>query len=773
MLKFGIGQAVRRVEDRRFLTGHGRYTDDISFEGQLHVAFVRSPHATARILAVDTTDAAAAEGVVAVFTGADLDADGIGGVPAVARVKNADGSGMQAPKRPAIASDAVHFAGEAVAMVVATDPVAARDAAELVVVDYDERPAVVDPLKAVEADAVVVHDGAPSNLCFDWRQGKAADVDAAMAAAHQVVEIDIVNNRVSANPLEPRAVNATIDAETGQTVVYTNGQGVHGLRGILADAVFKVPADEFRVVMPDVGGGFGMKIFLYPEHVAVVYAARKLRRPVKWTGDRSESLLTDAHGRDLRTHARLGLDADGRFTAFEVSTVANLGAYASQFGAMIPTSAAAGLATTVYAIPVAALHVKGVFTNTAPVDAYRGAGRPEANYLIERLIDTAARATGRSPAELRRINYIPTTAMPYTNAMGTTYDCGDFALMQSRALEAADMAGFAERRRQSAAKGRLRGIGMASYIEWTQGNPKEEVRIRFEADGSATVLVGTQSNGQGHETSFAQVAAELLGMPFDKVRVMMGDTAQVRTGGGTGGSRSLQMAGSAIRLASEAVVERARSIAAEKLEAAAQDLVFEDGRFTVAGTDLGIDMEAVAKIALDAGAPLDESRTFDRPAPTFPNGCHVAEVEIDPETGRVEPVRYVVADDFGKVVNPMIVMGQVQGGVAQGLGQALMEHAVYDDDSGQLLTGSFMDYGMPRAEDMIFLDIRLYEDLPTASSGLGSKGCGEAGTIGACPAIMNAINDALIAAGADEIDMPATPARVWAALGAARRTAAA
>ncbi|MEN2979712.1 xanthine dehydrogenase family protein molybdopterin-binding subunit [Tistrella bauzanensis] len=773
MLKFGIGQSVRRVEDRRFLTGHGRYTDDIVLDGQLYASFVRSPYASARINAVDVADARAADGVVAVFTGADLDADGIGGVPAVARVKNADGTPMQAPKRPAIASDAVHFAGEAVAMVIATDPVLARDAAELVAVDYEERPVVVDPARALAGDTVAVHDGSPGNLCFDWRQGKAAEVDAAMAAAATVVEIDIVNNRVSANPIEPRAINAHIDAETGQTVVHTNGQGVHGMRGILADAVFKVPADEFRVVMPDVGGGFGMKIFLYPEHVAVTYAARKLRRPVKWTGDRSESLLTDAHGRDLRTHARMALDTDGRFTAFEVDTIANLGAYASQFGAMIPTSAAAGLATTVYDIPVASLHVRGVFTNTAPVDAYRGAGRPEANYLIERLVDAAARATGRTPEALRQINYIRPDAMPHTNAMGTTYDTGDFAEMQRRALAAADMAGFAERRRQSEARGLLRGIGLASYIEWTQGNPKEEARIRFEADGSATVLVGTQSNGQGHETAFAQVAAELTGMPFDKVRVVMGDTAEIRTGGGTGGSRSLQMAGSAIRLASEAVVERARGIAADRLEAASDDIRFEAGRFTVAGTDLGIGIEEVARIALDGGEPLDESRVFDRPAPTFPNGCHVAEVEIDPETGRVEPVRYTVADDFGKVVNPMIVKGQVQGGVAQGLGQALIEHAVYDDDSGQLMTGSFMDYGMPRADDMIFLDITLHEDMPTASSGLGSKGCGEAGTIGACPAIMNAINDALTRAGAPEIDMPATPARVWAVLTAARATAAA
>ncbi|HAE46873.1 MAG TPA: carbon monoxide dehydrogenase [Tistrella mobilis] len=769
-----IGRPLRRKEDARFLTGTGRYVADAAAElGAAHMRILRSPHGAALIRGIDTSTARALPGVLDVITGADLEKMGIGGLPCAWPVTSRDGTPMIHPPHPVLAVDRVLHVGDPLAAVVAETEAQADAAVEAIEVEYEPLPCQTDLATALAPGAARVRAELPHNRCFDWDLGDEAAVDSALAASPRVVTLDLIQNRVNASPMETRGTLGVYDRGHGDYTLWTSSQNPHSIRVTLSAATLKVPEEKLRVISPDVGGGFGMKIYHYSEEVLVLVAAKRTGRPVRWIASRLEAFQADTYARDHVTTVSLGLDEDGRFRAMKVHTLANMGAYLSTFAPSIPTFFYANPFPGPYALRDVYVHVEGVFTNTTPVDAYRGAGRPEANYLIERLIDTAARATGRSPAELRRINYIPATAMPYTNAMGTTYDCGDFALMQSRALEAADMAGFAERRRQSAAKGRLRGIGMASYIEWTQGNPKEEVRIRFEADGSATVLVGTQSNGQGHETSFAQVAAELLGMPFEKVQVVMGDTARVKTGGGTGGSRSLQMAGSAIRLASEAVVERARSIAAEKLEAAAEDLVFEDGRFTVAGTDLGMDMEAVAQIALDAGAPLDESRTFDRPAPTFPNGCHVAEVEIDPETGRVEPVRYVVADDFGKVVNPMIVMGQVQGGVAQGLGQALMEHAVYDDDSGQLLTGSFMDYGMPRAEDMIFLDIRLYEDLPTASSGLGSKGCGEAGTIGACPAIMNAINDALIAEGAGEIDMPATPARVWAALGAARSTAAA
>lgn len=767
MIKFGMGQAVRRKEDERFLTGHGRYTDDITLDGQLHAHMVRSPFAAARILSIDTEAAAAAPGVVAVVTGADLAADDIPPLPPLFTVKSADGTPMPVPERPALATEAVHHVGEAVAMVIAESPQAAEDAAELVEVEYDDEfEAVVEADAALEPDAPRVHAGLDSNRAFDWRHGDHDAVEAAMAKAAHIAEIDLINNRVSANPMEPRAAIGDFDTATGRMTLYTGSQGAHNLRNLIAERIFNIPREQLRVVTPDVGGGFGMKIFLYPEHVLVLWAARKLKRPVKWTAQRGESLMNDTHGRDLKSHARLALDAEGRILAFDVQTIANLGAYVSHFGAFIPTMAAAGLSTTVYRIPAAALTVQGVFTNTAPVDAYRGAGRPEANYLMERLIDNAARDMGLDPAELRRRNFVAKEEMPYTNFFGTTYDSGNFTETMQRALKRADYDTVDQRREQARARGRLLGIGIGSYIEWTVGNPKEFAEIRFDDDGGLTVLMGTQSNGQGHETTYAQVVAERLGIDFAKIRVVQGDTDQIASGSGTGGSRSLYMGGGALVEASDRIIAKARAIAAQELEAAEVDIEFAEGRFTIVGTDRSITIEEVARIAKDpsrlpAGMEpgLDESATYQRTAPTFPNGCHVAEVEIEPETGCVEITRYTVVDDFGRVVNPMVVFGQVQGGVVQGIGQALMEDVVYEEGSGQLLTGTFMDYAMPRADNAPVIDFSLNEDEPNTTNPLGVKGCGEAGTIGALPAVMNAITDALIRAAPGPLTCPPRPRR--------------
>jgi len=766
MGQFGIGQSVRRTEDARFLRGRGQYMDDINRPRQAHAAFVRSPHAHARIVAIDTAEAKAAPGVLAVATCEELAADGVGPIPCLIPLVGKDGAPLKTPPRPALARGRARHVGDAVAVVIAETLDQARDAAELVAVDYDELDVAAATATALDDGAAQVWDEAPGNLCFDWERGDKAATGAAFAKAARVVCVDLVNNRLSPNPMEPRAAIGEWDDIASRYVLYASTQGGHGMRRTLTSGPFPGHETDMRVVTPDVGGGFGMKIFVFPEQVVALWAARKLGRPVKWTSERAEGLLSDTHGRDHVTHAELALDAGNRFLAVKVSTIANLGAYLSNFAPFVATDAGVGMLPGVYAIPAAYSEVKGVFTNTAPIDAYRGAGRPEAIYVIERLVDAAARELAMDPAELRRLNYIRPEAMPYTTAMGLPYDSGDFAGAMDAALERADRAGFAARRDAAREAGKLRGFGIAYYIEVCGGGAEERASVRLEPKGGVTVTVGSQNNGQGHETAYAQLVEERLGVPFENIRVFQGDTDIVGFGRGTGGSRALAVGGNAVIAASQKVIEKAKRIAAHKLEAAEADLEFADGVFTIAGTDRRMTMlEVAAEAFMMANLPegmepgLDEMAYYMPKGATFPNGCHVCEIEVDIETGLPRIVDYVVVDDFGNLINPMLVEGQVHGGIAQGVGQALLEHAVYDA-AGQLVTGSFMDYAMPRAGD--FPEIRFEtRNIPCATNPLGVKGAGEAGAIGAPPAVIHALLDALAEYGVTGIDMPATPETLW------------
>ncbi|MBP2296912.1 carbon-monoxide dehydrogenase large subunit [Azospirillum rugosum] len=763
MMKFGIGQPVPRTEDARLLTGGGRYTDDVSLPGQTFAAFVRSPYAHAVIRGIDSADAAGQPGVLGVFTVDDLETEGIGPIPCNAALKQRDGSSYVSPPRPALAKGRVRHVGDPVAVVVAETPEAARDAAELVMVDYDDLPSVTGTVEALEAGRPLVWDEAPNNLCFDWEQGEEAAVEAALSKAARVVELQIVNNRVVANPMEGRACVADVEAETGRLVIYVTSQGVHGLRSQFAK-LFKLPEKALRVVTTDVGGGFGMKLFNYPEYVVCLFAARRLKRPVKWAAERTEGFLSDDHGRDHVSRARLALDADGRFLGLRVDTVANLGAYLSNYGPFIPTDAGSAMLVGSYITPAVYVRVKGVFTNTQPVDAYRGAGRPEAAYLLERLIDHAGRETGLGPAEIRRRNFIPVSAMPYATPMGQTYDTGDFRQNLEDGLALADLAGLPARKAEAKARGRLRGAGLATYIEACSGGGAEQATVQVNGDGRIVLMIGTQTNGQGHETAYKQILADRLGVPPEDIEVVQGDTDRVSWGAGTGGSRSVPVGGSALAEGAARVVSKASEVAADLLETAAVDVEFKDGLFSVVGTDRSVTFkEVAAKAAADGGIAFSEVARWTPPASTFPNGCHVAEVEVDPDTGVVEVVGYSVVDDFGTVVNPLLVIGQVHGGVAQGIGQALQERVVFDPESGQLLTGSFMDYQLPRALDIPPIQVKL-NCVPSTTNALGMKGAGEAGAIGAPPAVINALVDALSEYGITHIDMPATPQAVWQAI---------
>lgn len=758
MGQFGIGQAVRRKEDARLVTGHGEYTDDISLPGQAYGIFLRSSHAHARIANVDVAAAKAAPGVITILTAEDVKAAGVTNVPCKVPLKNRDGSTMTLPDRPPLADGVVRYVGDPIAMVIAESPEAAKDAAELIEVDYEDMPASVDLAHTLDAGAATVWPDNGSNLAFDWDIGDGANVDRLIAEAAHVVEVELVNNRVVANSMEPRGAIGSID-DDGRYVLRVSCQGVHGLQDILANDVFKVEPERIRVICPDVGGGFGMKIFLYPEHVMVLIAAKAAGRPVKWIGDRSESLLSDTHGRDHITKTTLALDADHKFLAFRAEVVANLGAYLSQFAPFIPTGAGATMYAAVYDFKGVHFASKGAYTHTTPVDAYRGAGRPEATYAVERTVDAAARKLGVDPGELRLKNFIAPEQMPYTTALGATYDSGEFGANLSEALRIADLPGFEARKAESAAKGKLRGLGVAYYIEQCGGGGSTEwAELRLSPQGRVQLKIGTQSNGQGHATAYAQVIEERLGVPFDQIDMIQGDTDQQSHGGGTGGSRSLPAGGPAINLAADQIIEKAKAKAADELEVAPQDLRFEDGRFTVAGTDKSVGLLDLAGKLNDA---FEAEGVFKNPANTFPNGAHVVEVEVDADTGVTQVVRYTIVDDFGVLLNPMLVTGQIHGGVMQGIGQALLEHAVYDE-SGQLLSGSFMDYAMPRA-DHLHCDIDLtFRQVPCTTNPLGLKGCGEAGAIGAPPAVINAIVDALNSAyGVTAMDMPATPHSVW------------
>jgi carbon-monoxide dehydrogenase large subunit len=766
-----IGRALRRFEDARFLRGRGRFVEDIDLPGQLHGIVLRSPHGHADIARIDAAMARALPGVHGVFTAADLAADNIGPLPCIAQVATL--GPMMMPPRYALAGERVRHVGDPVAFVVAETRELARDAAELVGVDYRVRAAVVDGSAALLDDAPQLWDEAPGNLAFRFERGDRTAVAAAMAKASQVVEIELVNNRLVVAPIEPRAALGRYDPADDSLDLVLTGQGVHSLRAQLANAVFHMPPDRIHVSAPDVGGGFGVKNFLYPEWVLVLWASRRLGRPVKWVGERGEDFLSSAQGRDNHTRGRLALDADGRFLALEVETVANLGAYLSTNGPSSSTNSPSTAMGGVYAIPAIFMSVRGAFTNTVPIDAYRGAGKPEANYLTERLVELAARRLGADPVALRRGNLI--RDFPYRSALGMTIDCGRFAANLDAAVERALVADFAARRAEAETEGRLRGLGIACFLETARGTPNEGAEIRFEADGTVSLLLGTQSNGQGHETSYPQIAADLLGLPTESFRFVQADTRYVPVGNGHGGARSMHQGGFALHRAAEMVVAKGRAVAASLLQAEVAELEFTEGRFTVPGSGRSVDLLAVARAAADTAnlpdgvAPgLDSYAWNECDVFTFPSGTHVAEVEIDTETGRVTLERYLAVDDYGRVINPLLTAGQVQGGVAQGIGQAILERTVYDPQSGQLLTGSLLDYALPRADDLPDLDITL-EGLPTAANPLGVKGSGQAGCIAAPQTIVCAILDALAPLGIEHIDMPATPERLWRAIRATGR----
>jgi len=776
----GIGAAVLRKEDRRFLTGAGRYTDDVQRPNQTHLAIVRSPHAHARIAAVRTEAARGAPGVLAVLTGADLAAEKIGNIPTGWLIHSKDGSPMVEPPHPALALERVRHVGDPVAIVVAATRDQAREAAALLEVDYEELPAVATVEAAIRPGAPLVWDQAKGNTCFDWQLGDAAATDAAFAKAHRVVAIDLENNRLIPNAIEPRAALGEYDRASGDYTLHTTSQNPHLTRLLLAAFSFGVPEHKLRVVAPDVGGGFGSKIFHYAEELLVLWAARKVGRPVRWTAQRSESFMSDAHGRDHLTHAELAVAKDGTFLGLRARTAANMGAYLSTFAPAIPTYLHATLLAGCYKTPAIHVQVRAVFTNTVAVDAYRGAGRPEAAFIVERLADLAARELQLDRVAIRRKNFID--KFPYQTPVALQYDSGDYVATLDAALDKARWSTFEERRAEARKRGKLRGIGISTYVEACGIAPSalagalgaraglyESAGVRVHPTGSVTVFTGTHSHGQGHETTFAQIVADRLGIPLGNVEVVHGDTSKIPFGMGTYGSRSLAVGGSAIVQATDKVIAKGRKIAAHLLEASEGDVEFRDGKFTVAGTDRA---KTFGEIALTAYVPhkypaglepgLEESAFYDPKNFTFPAGCHVCEVEIDPETGATQVVAFTAVDDVGNVVNPMIVAGQVHGGVAQGIGQALLERALYDD-AGQLLSGSFLSYAMPRAADLPRYEVAT-RVTPCTHNPLGAKGVGEVGSIGSPPAVIGAVVDALAHLGVRHLDMPATSERVWRAI---------
>ncbi|MBM3516733.1 MAG: xanthine dehydrogenase family protein molybdopterin-binding subunit [Alphaproteobacteria bacterium] len=766
MVRFGIGQSAARREDDRFLLGTGRFVDDIERPNQAHAVLVRSPHAHARIAGLDVGAARAAPGVLAVLTGADYRAAGFRPLPCVIPLTSRDGTPRADPPRWPLAQDRVRYVGDPVVLVVAASRGAACDGADAVVVDYDPLPAVIGTAEALESGAPLVWEDVPGNRCFHWEMGDAAAVDRAFAGAARIVERTLRNNRLAPQPIEARGAIGEVGPD-GRLTLYVSGQGVHLCRDMLCDDVLGLPRDQLRVITPDVGGGFGVKFFVYPEYPLVLWVARLLGRPVKWIADRGESFQSDVQARDNVTRAALALDAEGRILGLRVSIIANMGAYLSNFAPFIPTAVGNPCLSGLYDNPAIYSEVRAVFTNTVPVDAYRGAGQPEASYVVERMVDAAARELGFDPAELRRRNFIVPNRMPFRTVTGLTYDSGEYQKNLAEALRLVDAAGLGARRRAAKGQGKLRGLGIATYIEATEGVPDDSVIVAVGRD-SITVVSGAQSSGQGHETVFAQVAAERLGVDMAAVTVVEGDSDRIPTGRGTGGSRSLANAGPAIVLACDQVIAQGLDPAAELLEAARADIEFRDGAFLVKGTDRRVSLFAVAERAEAAGNALRAEGTYVPTAPqTFPNGCHACELEIDEATGRVEIVRYVAVNDFGRIVNPMIVRGQVHGGTAQGIGQALLEDTVYDAGSGQLLSGSYMDYCLPRADNLPPFTLA-FNEVPSPTNPLGLKGCGESGCIAAPSAVVNAALDALSPLGVRHIDMPLTAERVWRVMRAAR-----
>ncbi len=779
----GIGSAVTRREDYRFLTGQGKYTDDINLAHQTHAWIVRSPYAHANITGIDSSAAAAMPGVVAIYTSEDFAE--VGGVPCGWEVTQKDGTPMNEPKHPILAEGRVRHVGDPVVLVIAETRDQARNAAEAIVVDYEELPAQIDMQAALADGATAIHDDVGSNLCFDWELGDQDATDAAFANAHHVAKLDLVNNRLVANAMEPRAAIGDYNPSSGDYTLYTTSQNPHVIRLLMGAFVLSIPEHKLRVYAPDVGGGFGSKIYHYAEEAMVTWAAGQLKRPVKWTAERSESFMSDAHGRDHVTHVELAMDENGTFLGLKCNTLANMGAYLSTFAPCVPTYLHATLLAGQYTTPAIHCEVKAVFTNTVPVDAYRGAGRPEATYLLERVVDVAAKEMNIDPAELRRRNFIQPDQFPYDTPVALTYDTGNYEVTLDQALAAADYAGFQARKDEAASRGKLRGIGIASYIEACGIAPSnvvgalgaraglyEAATIRVNPTGSVTVLTGSHSHGQGHETTFSQVVSDMLGIDYDSIEIVHGDTDKVPFGMGTYGSRSIAVGGSAIYRSVEKIIAKAKKIAAHLLEADVADIEFENGEFKVKGTDKSTGFGDVALTAyvphnypleeLEPG--LEETSFYDPANFTYPAGTYICEVEIDPETGVVDLVSFHASDDFGNVINPMIVEGQVHGGLAQGIGQALLENCVYDDQ-GQLLSGSYMDYCMPRADDLPSFSVDTTVTACTHNP-LGVKGCGEAGAIGSPPAVINAIVNALSDYNVRHIDMPATPMKVWQAMSA-------
>ena len=745
------------------VTGAGTFTADVNLPGQLYLAMARSPYAHGQLNAVHTSDALAAAGVCAVYTAADIEA--LGGMPCRAVLTDREGTPCFIPKRPLLAEGRVRFAGEPVAAVIAQTPQQARDAAELIYIDVDDLPANADLRLAEDEGTTVLHDEHGSNLAIHYENGSEASWQDARAAAAHVVRVSLINNRVVPSPLEPRA--SVADYQDGQLTLYNPSQGAFAQQGVLAKAIFKVELDDVRVISGDTGGGFGVRGEVHPEAALSLFAARALGKPVKWHGDRSEMFLADSHGRDNLTAAEMALDAEGQVLGVRIETLANLGAYCSAVGPFVPTMAGGRVVGTVYRIPALYQSVRCLYTNTMPVAAYRGAGRPEACYVMERLMDEAARALGVSRDEVRRRNFIRPSDMPFTNHSGVVLESGEFAATMDLALDRSGWHGFEARREASRADGRLRGIGLGYYVESSGGGPEEEARVTILADGSAEVIVGTYSHGQGHETAFAQILAETFGIDFERINFIQGDTAYVKFGGGTGGSRSSQMGGVAVKRAGEGVIARGREVAAELLQAEVKRVVYEAAVYRLEDGSAEVSLAEVARAAATeqfGGDGLAETHRYDRGAGTytFPNGAHVAEVEIDPDTGAVTVVRYTAVDDCGRVINPLLAAGQVHGGVVQGLGQALLEEAIYDS-AGQLLTGSFLDYAMPFAGNMPDIDVSFNEVLDPNNE-LGVKGIGEGGACGAPPAVVSAVLDALAGHGVTSIDMPLTPEKVWRAL---------
>src|SRR5471032_1912689 len=768
LMKFGVGQPVSRMEDPTLLRGKGSYTDDQNLPGQAYAVMVRSKIAHGLLKGVDSADAAKMPGVLAILTHADMEAAGFGPMKCAVNFPQRDGSPMKTPPRHSLAKDKVRYVGEVIACVIAETAVQAKDAAEVVEPEIAELPAVTTPAQALAAGATQIHDEAPGNLLLDFHYGNAEAVKKAFAEAAHVTRLEIISNRIVVNAMEPRS--ALDSVENGRWVLRVGCQGVMGLRGSLAKDVLNTTTDKVRILTGNVGGSFGMKSQVYPEYGPLLVAAKKLGRPVKWTDERSESFLSDNHGRDHQRVAELALDKNGRFLAVRLSGTANAGAYI--FPPMPATGNAVKNLIDVYRTPLMEVNSLVAFTNTTPIAAYRGAGRPEGNYYMERLIDTAAREMGIDRAELRRRNHIAPEQMPYKAPSDMNYDSGEFTTVLDKTLKAADWNGFEKRKGESAARYKLRGRGIGQYLEVTGPPSKEYGGIRFEEDGTVTMLSGTLDYGQGHATPFAQVLAAHTGLPFERLRLLQGDSDQLKVGGGTGGSKSALVASQAFLEAGDKLIEQAKQIAAHVLEASAVDIAFSRGRFTIAGTDRGVSIIELAdrlrgglKLPADVPQSLDVGHVSDNPPFSFPNGCHVAEVEIDPETGIIEVVRYFMVNDFGTVINPMLVAGQAHGGVIQGIGQALMERTVYDEQ-GQPVAGSFMDYALPRASDAPDMSVQNHS-VPCKTNLLGVKGCGEAGCAGALPSVMNAVVDALSELGVTHIDMPVTPEKVWRILNGA------